>query len=84
MVTKFLLFCENFFFKLKITDTHYIFVIGNTKKVKELNLESKDFGFCVKLPIKAIRNNLKISSIVSMERKRIAGKKMFMSLKMVF
>jgi glycosyltransferase involved in cell wall biosynthesis len=63
------------FFKLKITDILYTFVIGNTKKVKELNLESKDFGFCVELPIKAIRNNLKISSIASMERKRIAGKK---------
>ena len=63
------------FFKLKITDILYTFVVGNTKKVKELNLESKDFGFCVELPIKAIRNNLKISSIASMERKRIAGKK---------
>jgi glycosyltransferase involved in cell wall biosynthesis len=68
-------FFGKFFFKLPITDILYTFVIGNTKKVKDLNLESKDFGFCVELPIKAIKNNLKISSIPSYERKRIAGKK---------
>ena len=68
-------FLGKLFFKLNITDILYTFVIGNTKKVRTLNLRSKDFGFCVELPIKAIRNNLRISSIASMERRRIAGKK---------
>ena len=63
------------FFKLQITDILYTFVVGNTKKVKELNLNSKDFGFCVELPIKAKKEKLNISSIPSFERKRIAGKK---------
>ena len=49
--------------------------MGNTLKVKNLNLENKDFVFCVELPIKAKRNNLKLISFGSYERKRIAGKK---------
>ena len=63
------------FFKLQITDILYTFVVGNTNKVKELNLNSKDFSFCVELPIKAKKEKFNISSIPSFERKRIAGKK---------
>tara|TARA_B100000282_G_scaffold136755_1_gene98036 strand:- start:115 stop:783 length:669 start_codon:yes stop_codon:yes gene_type:complete len=65
----------NIFFKLQITDILYTFVVGNTKKVKELKLNSKDFGLCVELPIKAKKQKFNISSIPSFERKRIAGKK---------
>ena len=35
----------NIFFNLKITDILYTFVMGNTLKVKNLNLENKDFVF---------------------------------------
>lgn len=63
------------FFSLKITDILYTFVMGETFKVKNLNLESKDFVFCVELPIKAIKNGLKISTSKSNERARFAGKK---------
>ena len=63
------------FFKLKITDILYTFVLGRTNKVKQLNLTQKDFSFCVELPIKARRNNMKMSSISCYERKRIAGHK---------
>ena len=63
------------FFKLKITDILYTFVIGKTDQVNLLNLKRKDFGFCVELPIKANRNNLNIGSTNSYERKRLAGKK---------
>ena len=63
------------FFKLKITDILYTFVLGKTEKAKKLNLSSKDFRFCVELPIKAIRNNMKLKSVKSFERKRIAGQK---------
>ena len=63
------------FFKLTITDILYTFVLGNTEKTKNLNLKEKDFCFCVELPIKAGRKNLKIASLNSHERKRIAGKK---------
>ena len=65
----------NLFFSLKITDILYTFVMGETFKVKNLNLESKDFVFCVELPIKAIKNGLKISTSKSNERARFAGKK---------
>ncbi len=63
------------FFKLKITDILYTFVLGKTEKAKKLNLISKDFRFCVELPIKAVRNNMKSISVGSYERKRIADKK---------
>ncbi len=63
------------FFNLPITDILYTFVIGKTEKAKSLNLSKSDFGFCVELPIKAQKNKMKLDSINSFERKRIAGKK---------
>ena len=63
------------FFKLGISDILYTFVIGNTSKAKSLDILSKDFRFCVELPIKAKRKNFKIDVFPSFERKRIAGKK---------
>lgn len=63
------------FFRLKITDILYTYVLGKTKKVKDLKLKSQDFKFCVELPIKAHRNNLRYTSYPCNERKRIAGKK---------
>ncbi len=63
------------FFNLNITDILYTFVLGKTDCVKRLNLERKDFTLCVELPIKAKRNTMKIASISSIERARIAGKK---------
>ena len=62
-------------FKLPITDILYTFVLGKTKKVLDLYIESQDFTFCVELPIKAQRKNYKIFSTPSHERARIAGKK---------
>ena len=63
------------FFSLPITDILYTYVLGKTKKVNDLNLKNKDFCFCVELPIRAKKNNLKLISINSNERSRIAGKK---------
>jgi glycosyltransferase involved in cell wall biosynthesis len=63
------------FFKLNITDILYTFVIGKTEQVKKLNLDQKDFSFCVELPIKAKKMKMQLGSINSYERKRIAGKK---------
>ena len=68
-------FLGKVFFRLNITDILYTFLIGKTEEVKKLNLESKDFRFCVELPIKAKKNNMKMISVSSYERKRIAGKK---------
>ena len=66
-------FIGKFFFNLNISDILYTFVIGKTQEFKKLGIKSKDFTFCVELPIKAKRNNLKIGTINSYERKRIAG-----------
>jgi|TARA_B100000768_G_C11230543_1_gene354853 glycosyltransferase involved in cell wall biosynthesis len=68
-------FIGKFFFKLPISDILYTYVLGKTENTKKLNLESKDFSFCVELPIKAKRKGLKITTNKSYERSRIAGKK---------
>ena len=68
-------FIGRFFFKLDISDILYTFVLGKTSKALQLNLSQNDFRFCVELPIKANRQNMKLGTISSHERKRIAGKK---------
>ena len=68
-------FFGNFFFSLNISDILYTYVLGDTKKAKLLNLNKKDFSFCVELPIKAKRGKNIIISSPSYERPRIAGKK---------
>ena len=60
-------------FKLPITDILYTFVVGRANKAKELNLSEKNFNFCVELPIKAKKLNMKMESTSSYERKRISG-----------
>ena len=62
-------------FKIKIKDILYTFVMGDTSMTKKLNLKQTDFTFCIELPIKAHLEMLKITSINSFERSRIAGKK---------
>ena len=68
-------FLGKVFFKLQITDILYTYVLGRTSCAKKLELTSKDFSFCVELPIKAKRANLKIGTSKSYERTRIAGEK---------
>ncbi len=62
-------------FSLPITDILYTYVLGKTKKTKQLNLLYKDFCLCVELPIKAFKNNMSIISSPANERKRFGGKK---------
>ena len=68
-------FLGKIFFKLKITDILYTFVMARTSCAKKLGLTAKDFSFCVELPIKAQRANYKICTSKSFERSRIAGQK---------
>jgi len=63
------------FFNIKLVDILYTFVIGNTKKFKELNVKSQDFCFCVEFPIKMVRKKFSYTDIPSHERRRISGKK---------
>jgi len=63
------------FFQLNISDILYTFIVGKTKQANMLGLKQKDFSFCVELPIQAAKMKMKLGSIDSYERKRIAGKK---------
>jgi glycosyltransferase involved in cell wall biosynthesis len=63
------------FFNLNVTDILYTYVLGKTSKAKDLNLKSKDFKFCVELPIKAKRKGYKLVNSKAHERSRIGGKK---------
>ena len=63
------------FFRLKISDILYTYVLGKTKLVQDLNLRSGDFQYCIELPIKAKRKNYKCASFPCYERSRIGGKK---------
>ena len=63
------------FFNIKLSDILYTFVICNTEKTRLLNLLTKDFGFCVELPIKIERQKYTYTDLASHERKRISGKK---------
>ena len=65
----------NIFFSLKISDILYTYLMGKTQSFKKLNIESNDFRFCVKLPIKMQISNMKYKCIPSYEHKRIAGEK---------
>ena len=49
--------------------------MARTSCAKKLELTSKDFSFCVELPIKAKRAGYKICTNKSYERSRIAGEK---------
>ena len=65
----------NIFFNLKLSDILYTFAICNTKKTKELNLKSQNFGLCVELPIKVKRKSFTYTDTASYERNRHSGKK---------
>ena len=69
------------FFHLKINDILYTYVLGDTKKVQNLNLNFHDFRICVELPILAHRSKLMYKCLPSKERKRIGGKKKVNPLK---
>ena len=49
--------------------------MGTTQLFNNLNISSKDFRFCVELPIKIEKNKYSYVSIPSYEKKRIAGVK---------
>lgn len=68
-------FLGRIFFKLNLSDILFTYVLGETKKFKNLKLKSKDFRLCVEIPVKIIRNNYSYATIPSFERCRLGGKK---------
>ena len=71
----------NLFFKLNISDILYTYILGKTKKAKELMLKYHDFRICVEIPIKIKNQKFSYTSQPSFERNRIAGKKKVNALK---
>jgi glycosyltransferase involved in cell wall biosynthesis len=63
------------FFRIKISDILYTFIMGDSFKFKKLYLIYNDFRLCVEIPISIKKNKFKYTSIPSFERPRIAGKK---------
>lgn len=69
------------FFKLKLTDILFTFILGEKKKFQNLNLKSFDFRLCVEIPIKIQKRGFSYSSIACIERSRFADKKKVNELK---
>ena len=74
-------FLGNLFFNLKLSDILYTYILGKTKKIRELSLNCHDFRICVEIPINAKLKKLRYISNPSLERKRIAGVKKVNALK---
>ena len=72
---QFFTFICNMLFNLNISDVLFTYVMGSTKAYKSLKIKSKDFSFCVELPIKAKLKKYKLATLPTHERARIAGKK---------
>ena len=62
-------------FQLNISDVLFTYVMRSTKVFRPLKIKSKDFSFCVELPVKAKFKNCKMTCLPSYERARIAGEK---------
>ena len=73
MGNKVFTFIGKIFFKLKISDILFTYIMGETNKFKRLKLKNSDFKICVEIPIKVKINNFKYLSIGSFERKRLGG-----------
>lgn len=61
------------FFRLKISDILFTYVMGETTKFKNLKLSNSDFRICVEIPIKIKINKYKYQTIPTFERKRLGG-----------
>ena len=63
------------FFKLKLSDILFTFILGETQKFRNLKLKSKDFRLCVEIPIKIVKKKFTYTEVPSFERSRLGGKK---------
>jgi hypothetical protein len=68
-------FIGNMFFKIKLSDILYTYILGRRDKFIKLKLKSNDFRLCPEIPIQIKRCGFSYTSINNIERKRIGGKK---------
>jgi hypothetical protein len=62
-------------FKLNLSDILFTYIMGNRNYFNKLKLKSNDFRLCVEIPVKIKRKKFKYTSIPSIERLRLGGKK---------
>jgi glycosyltransferase involved in cell wall biosynthesis len=72
---KFFSYCAKFFFKIKLNDILYTFVLGKKILFKNCNLKNDGFSICAELPLKVHYNKFLYLQVPSREKKRIAGTK---------
>tara|TARA_B100000579_G_scaffold139943_1_gene113745 strand:+ start:50 stop:712 length:663 start_codon:yes stop_codon:yes gene_type:complete len=63
------------FFKLKLNDILYTYVLGRTASFNNLKLLEKDFRICTEIPINIIKNKFSYTHNSSHERSRLKGVK---------
>tara|TARA_B100000700_G_C14923837_1_gene798409 strand:+ start:577 stop:1239 length:663 start_codon:yes stop_codon:yes gene_type:complete len=68
-------FIGNIFFKIKLNDILYTYILGETRLFKDLKLTQLDFRICVEIPINIQEKKLTYASSSSFERARIKGVK---------
>ena len=68
-------FIGNLFFKLKLNDILYTYILGETKSFKELNLTQLDFRICVEIPLNISKQKFTYVTNSSFERARFKGDK---------
>ena len=51
-------FLGKLLFKLELSDILFTFILGETKKFKDLKLKSKDFRLCVEIPLRIVKKNI--------------------------
>ena len=68
-------FFSKYFLKIKVSDILFTYILCNVDKFNKLNLESRDFRFCIELPFKISKNFDNYCELPMIERARFAGKK---------
>ena len=68
-------FIGNTFFKLKINDILYTYILGESILFKKLNLTQSDFRICVEIPINIESKKFTYTTNSSFERSRFKGEK---------
>ena len=68
-------FICNVLFQLNFSDVLFTYVMGSTKAFRSLKIKSKNFSFCVELPIKAKFKNYKFTSLHRTKERELLGKK---------
>lgn len=71
----------NILFSLNTSDVLFNYVMGKTDSFKKLNLQSKDFCFCVEIFLKIKLKKYLYATLPNVERARIKGKKKVNELK---